>query len=421
MATNAAIAVGVMPGSNGGTVDLTVSGFGTVQAAVVFCSNANSTSNPQDFFFTSVGFWDGVNSVQHSYSQYSGHGGGTADSARYSSKALVINLSSVTGTCSAITDGIRITQGGTSTLPRYITAILINGVTDVHLAEQNLGTGTSPIDITAPGFKPSLVFFGSSGLGAAPASGTFSSMSFGVAHNNSSDTVTQGYICCNSDNGAATMDTMSIVSHSYIAAQLTNNAAVWQASVGSFDPSGFSITPSASASSDYLSYLAIELADPDDCWVDILDAATSTGDLSQSGIGFEPQVVGLACNMATSLDTVTSGATINLGAGDGTTQQCISGSDENGAGTSDTSNEADTSNILQILNDDGTQDGLASLSTLDSDGFTLNYSDAASSAKKILAFAIGDSTAGGGGPNVNINGSTVSWNGLTSYNWNGIA
>jgi hypothetical protein len=88
---------------------------------------------------------------------------------------------------------------------------------------------------------------------------------------------------------------------------------------------------------------------------------------------------------------------VSVGFGDGTTERCLAVFDEEAVGTSNAGSEADTSNILRILADDGTTDAVASLNSLDSDGFTLNYSDAAAAANKILAFAIGDSTAGGGG------------------------
>ena len=46
----------------------------------------------------------------------------------------------------------------------------------------------------------------------------------------------------------------------------------------------------------------------------------------------------------------------------------------------------------------GGADAVADLDSFDSDGWTLNYSDGSASARKMLAFAIGDSTAGGGAP-----------------------
>lgn len=423
MATKAAIVAGLLPTS--GTRDYTATGFGTVDAAIVIVSQANSTNNPTSSLEYSIGFWDGVNSVQHAYQSRAAHGVTTSETRRLQKTNIILNTNdnSLEATASAITNGLRLTVTGSTGVERYITLIFIGGVTDVHLDQLELGTGTSAIDVTAPGFKPGLVFFLSNGNSSANNGNydTIALSSFGVAHNNSSDTIVQGAILGRSDDFVSTANTFCYASHSIVAGQISaSGTPTWTAAISDFDASGFSITPSASTSSDVLSYLAIQLADPDDAWVDVIDAATSTGNSSQSGFGFSPDAVGLVGSLSTSLGTAASGRMICFGAGDASGEQCLTCCDEDAVTITDSSSLADTSNILNLRDQNDGVDAVASLGSLDSDGFTLNYSDAASAAFKILAFAIGDSTAGGG-PSVNINGSTVSWNGLTSYNWNGIA
>lgn len=396
MAKKAAVATGLLPTTASGTVDLTVTGFGTVDAAIVFVTNANSTSDPEAAYVASIGFWDGVNSVQHCVSSYSFNAQSpTTVCARYKDTDKILRVVSYTGTCSAVANGIRITVSATTSLARYVTAILIGGATDVHLAEQNMGTGTSPIDIEEPAFKPDMVFLTTAGLGSAGNQTLQEAIiSFGAAHNNSADVVSQGAIYNFSQNGQATTNTGSYATDSYCIGQYFNNSPSWQASIGSFDANGFSLTPTASASNDYVSYLAIKLADPDDGFVDLISAATSTGDDSTTGAGFTPDAIGLVSSTASAIDTAADGAVFSFGAADDTRQRSLCVADEDAQGTSDTQSDADTSNVFSLTFDTGAVDAVASLSSMDSDGFTLNYSDAAASAKKILAFAIGDSTGG---------------------------
>lgn len=399
MATKAAVVTGLLPTS--GTRNFTSTGFGTVDAAIVFISQANSTNNPTGPLDYSIGFWDGINSVQHAYTNRSDHAVTTTASRRIQKTSIILNTNAnnIEATASAITDGLQLSVTGSTGVERYITLIFIGGATDVHLAQLELGTGTSAIDVTAPGFKPSLVFFLSNGNSSANNGtyDTFALSSFGAAHNNSSDTITQGAILGRSDDAVSTSNTFCYASHSIVAGQISvTGTPTWTAAISDFDASGFSITPSASTSSDVLSYLAIQLADADDAWVDIIDAATSTGNSSQSGLGFSPDAVGLVGSLTSSLDSAASGRMICLGAGDASTEQSLICCDEDAVTTTDTSSRADTSNILNLRDQNDGVDAVASLGSLDSDGFTLSYSDAASSAWKILAFAIGDSTAGGG-------------------------
>lgn len=405
MATSAAIATGLLPITTSGTVSLTVSGFGTVDAAIIICSNANSSNNPQDNATICVGFWDGVNSVQHTLSAVSEDGlVSSTDTYRSHINNRIISIYSPTttqiltdATCAATTDGVILTVGeAKSGVQRYLTAILIKGVTDVHLGSVNLGTGTSAVDITAPAFKPDLVFLSTVGNTTATSGLAHWIFSLGAVHNNSSNVVTQAAVYGYSEDAVSTTDTGNYVTHSYCCGQFFNGSISWQASASDFDANGFSLTPTASAGSDEVSYLAIKLADPDDAWIDIIDMATSTGNDAHTGVGFQPDVVGLVFAGTTTLDSVATNNIFCFGAGDGTTQQCLAAHDQTSVTTTNTNSEADTAKILLSLFGGGTTNAEATLQSLDSDGFTLNYSDSSIDAKKILAFAIGDSTAGGG-------------------------
>lgn len=395
MATQATVVVGTLPTT--GTLDLTSSGFGTVQAAILIGSMASNTSNPSTGNPTyTIGFWDGVNSNQVCIRQILTDAAATTATSRviYNDRVLsFFNTRYIT--CSATTDGITLTVNGTLDYDFYVTAIFINGVTNVKAANLSIGNTVSAQDVTSVGFKADLLFAIASGSTVANGVLTQGQISFGAAHNNSSDVVSQGLMLVGSATSKASGDPYMQPVDGRIAGQIINASIDYDVTVSDFDTNGFTITTSSAAANDQIGYLAIELADPDDAWVDFIDAATSTGNSSQTGVGFEPDVVGLVGGLATDPSSVTTRMSFSFGASDGTTQRSIGVRDEDLADPTVSKAEADLSNILAIYDDDGTDLATASLSTMDSDGFTLNYS-LAGSAYKILAFAIGDSTAGGG-------------------------
>jgi hypothetical protein len=398
MAVKAAVAVGTLPTSNGSYTDFTVADFGTPDAAIIIVSNASSSSNPAANAVLSVGFWTA--SAQHVMSGTSLDAKTTSETFRRSlatDVVLVLGSTAITSTeCSAAstTNGLRITKdSGSSSLARYATVILLAGLTNEYVGSINLGTGTSAINVTDPGFRADLVF-----LCSISASGTSVGdhvyWSFGAAHIDAANNVSQAAAFVGSENGLADSNTYSQIRDDCAVGSLFQSAIDWRASIGAH-ASGFTITPSANSGSDLAYYLAIELPDPDDAFVDIVDSKTSTGDQAYTGTGFTPQLLILAQTYATALDTSINHGFLAIGAGGpATTERCLDYTDEDAQASSDSESEADLSNILRIKSGDGADDAIAALSSFDSDGWTLNYSDGSSSARKILAIAIGDSSTG---------------------------
>lgn len=289
---------------------------------------------------------------------------------------------------SSITDGIRITHtSGTTGVERYVTAFLINGISDAHIGAINLGTSTSANDITSVGFKPSLVFFANAGLGDEI--GTEQAhLSFGVAHNSSSDTVSQGLVLWHSQDNLSTSVINNYTSQSKIAAQVVAGTVYYTVSASDFDANGFSVTANASADSDLLDFMALKLPSADDAWVGLIQAATSTGASAITGVGFEPLGLGLVSADSVSLDTIEDVGGFSFALIDPAGIKCYSIAQTDASGATAATSEYSTS--LKLKFDDTSTDAVASLVSLDADGFTLNYSNAASSASRILAFAIGE-------------------------------
>ena len=409
MATSAVVVTGVIGASVSSTLDLEVSGFGEPTAAILFLSDANTTNNPQQHAAISVGFWTA--SAQRSVGGYSADSSADGRCSRQQKTGVVFSRPSTSvsgGTTTAVRffeataavapggNGIRLTVSySDSGISRYVTAILIKGTLNASVVDVNLGTGTSAIDVSSLGFRPDLLF----AIGAGGGSNSLLShaiTSIGFAHNDGT-TTTQGFVGVWSKDHVATTDTGAYVGASHIGGQVFNGTASWLASVSDFDANGFSITPSANAGSDVLYILALELADANDAYVGVVDSKTTTGTQAYTGTGFTPQVVGLLQTRCTATGTVARTNSLAIGATDGTRSRVVSARDQDAVTTSSSDSESADSVIL-IRNGDGTDDAAAAYSSFDSDGWTLNYSDGSANVRKMLAFAIGDSTAGGGAP-----------------------
>ena len=409
MATSGVVVTGVIGASVSSTLDLEVSGFGEPTAAILFLSDANTTNNPQQHAAISVGFWTA--SAQRSVGGYSADSSADGRCSRQQKTGVVFSRPSTSvsgGTTTAVRffeataavapggNGIRLTVSySDSGISRYVTAILIKGTLNASVVDVNLGTGTSAIDVSSLGFRPDLLF----AIGAGGGSNSLLShaiTSIGFAHNDGT-TTTQGFVGVWSKDNVATTDTGAYVGASHIGGQVFNGTASWLASVSDFDANGFSITPSANAGSDVLYILALELADANDAYVGVVDSKTTTGTQAYTGTGFTPQVVGLLQTRCTATGTVARTNSLAIGATDGTRSRVVSARDQDAVTTSSSDSESADSVIL-IRNGDGTDDAAAAYSSFDSDGWTLNYSDGSANVRKMLAFAIGDSTAGGGAP-----------------------
>lgn len=177
-------------------------------------------------------------------------------------------------------------------------------------------------------------------------------------------------------------------SQSKIAAQVVGGTVYYTVSASDFHSNGFSVTSSAPADGDLLDYLAIELSSADDAWVDIIAAATSVGNQITTGFAFTPLGLGLVSVNSVSLDTVEGVGGFSFALFDGTTSGCYTVSHTDGSTGAAASSEYSTSFKLKF--DDGSTDAVATLTSLADGEITMGYSNAASSASKILAFAIGE-------------------------------
>ena len=406
MAVTSAVVTGYLPTANSSYTDFVSSGFGTPDAAIVIPVCAPSGTNPYALAQAGIGFW--TSGGQAGCGASSDDAAGTSNTGEGISSSSCVALPTSTGNAwqilasgASITDGLRITKSaGTTSVARFCIVVLLKGLTNASVGQTNLPSSGTSTSITDPGFKPDMLF-----VGGTCQSGTSyeaqARISFGVARNNSADAVTQGCVAWGDSDGQSTAQIVnSEIRDDRVLQQAISDSDSVYASVSSFDATGFSLSYASNSFVRQYCYLAVELPDPDDGYVGIIDSKTSTGTQAHTGTGFTPVLLGLFGTTLTAVNTLATSApgSITIGAASSTSAQdsVIFGS-EDGVGTSNTYSRFDTSNLLNLRDHADAVDAVAALDSFDADGFTLNYSDGSSSARKILAFAIGDSTAGGGG------------------------
>jgi len=161
MVAKTAVVLGEFPTTVGGTVDITVPGFGTPQAAIVVVSGARSGTNPDTAYANlGVGFWTPSN--QRSVSAYHDGSTATTNGGRYVSLDQVMVGFPIDASATGITDGIRITNLELdTTAARYIQVTLIAGVANAHAGHQTFSEDVLSYDYTSAGFEADLAIFGS--------------------------------------------------------------------------------------------------------------------------------------------------------------------------------------------------------------------------------------------------------------------
>ena len=369
----------------GNTQDVTISGFGTPKAAIFFHTIAVVDGTIASVGRMGIGFTDGTNEAaidvvinDNATTSNTERGHRTDRVIAYTdANAEVVGFS----TNSFITDGIRLDIDNATGTARLITCILIggDGVSSAHVGtKDDLGTGTSAIDINTVGFEPDLVFMAGVGNAAAlPLHAAAAILSWGAAINDGSDT--QRVSMFGSQDGQATDQSNAYIGNDSITGQVYADALSWDAVIGGFDASGFSITPNASSVNDIVSYLCIEFLDTP--VISLFDMAWPTsGNYAETTPAFTPTfglistVIGPSAR--NTLDTA-SNFGFGISAFDASTISSDSASNTDGAGT--TVAKSVSASDLSVLGTDGTRKVQASSYAFDADGwdFTLTTNPAA--------------------------------------------
>jgi len=243
---------------------------------------------------------------------------------------------------------------------------------------QDLGTGTSAITVSGVGFEPEVVLT----AGVANNIDTNSAIALlisGVVHNGVSATEF-AYAWSDSDSASTSAAT----------AMMRNDTGYFKypydatkVSMGNFGADGFDVTPSASFSGHDLLYFALTTGGTKSWKVGTYSTPTSTGAQATTGVGFTPGFVLMGNTDIDTINSIKTDATagfVGVSAWDDTNQYSNSIASEDAVTTSNTQSLSDNQ-ALNLTTHDGTAENVATLTSLDADGWTLNFTTADASAR----------------------------------------
>lgn len=388
-----------------GTQDITVASFGTPKAALFICSVGVTNDTAAADLNLSIGAATGAsNEWCLSFSSEDGVGTSSSWATTDSDRCVRISTAGSSGATdgdaefnSWITDGVRIDWQTAPSAAWLLTVVLFGG-TDLSAHANNIALGNSvdnAVDVTDPGFEPTLVIAAVQGGVAIDAGAGSLYPAFGIIHNDVG--VTQRTAAFHMSNGGPSGSPEGRCTATYGIMQIDSSAGLdWGGEFGSFDASGFTVTTrNAGANNTALMYLALKLGGTEAGWVGTVDTPTNPGNAAESGPGFAPKFVFQIGTLMEALDTAYNSSplagTMGLGAFTSSAEYMTSGSNEDGAATLDTQSLS-TDTAIELPQDDGTTGLTAAFTSMDTDGWTLNYSAVLGNAKKFFALAIGEET-----------------------------
>ena len=256
----------------------------------------------------------------------------------------------------------------------------------VGVAQAKTSTGTQAY--TGVGFEPDCLLTGHISTSSDPSSSFIlggGRLGIGAAAAGGA-----GALYVGEDTGIATSDVVSYQKADRVFVQGNpSEAPSIEARLSSFDADGFTLdyVTQTSGSSIYFFYLALAGGG-----FDVLTDTqkTSTGTKATAGAGFPPNAALLmGTNRATSASEDRTLMKLSLGAADGTGEAATWTSGTDGANPADENMATLTTAALRHATNPSTTDAEATLSSFDSDGFTLSWGTADATAREFFALVVG--------------------------------
>ena len=243
------------------------------------------------------------------------------------------------------------------------------------------GASTGTLASTDPGFQPKALFVWM-GLNTATGAAADAQHSLGYAGSSTTERVA-GY---NSDDNLTVSDITTAIEADKIASLYTRGTTTQNVSaiLTSLDATGFTLNwTTLTTTSPLYNYLAIGGSDITNVKSGSFAANTSTGDQAVTGVGFVPDVVIFQVVNKTSDGAQNANSGYGFGCATGVGEEwSMSIGSTNGSGTMSNTHRFSSTKCI-VVHNSTTMDGLADFVSFDADGFTINWSDAPSSAWKI--------------------------------------
>lgn len=365
-----------------GTEDFTVSGFGTVKAAIfipTLCT-ANSTSVVD----ASIGWGvtDGTGNFAQAVSDEDAEADSNTNRAISSTKCLLALVGAGTLAYegdfdSFITDGIRIDiTTNNSGIAAFVTCVLIGGD---DVAEVGVGTYTNVNGgntFSGLGFSaaPSLVFIGNIASSATSGIAATAAFNLGVVDFNGNQAGSTWGV----NNGAATeranQETFAAGSAASSQGQSISDGTQWETFLDTPLAAGWDVNINlGSPGNDITVYLALRLTNSPGIQVFTDTMPTATGNFDYSAASFTPGFLFGVQTENTAFDTFASVGGLAILTADATNQFCNSMSVEDDATVMNT-NTISGATLFDSLNTGSTESYVATLTGFTSDGYDANFS-----------------------------------------------
>lgn len=381
----------------------TVSGMPGQPKAVIFCCNRRQSagfSNTVDCSI-SIGFSDGTNNhmvecrTEDNQTTVNKQSGGSRDD----SKCIRMRDASIgtilfNASCAMNSDGFTLTYNNNNAETTQIAYIaIIAGTADIKakVLAKNSPTVTGNNAQTGAGFAPKLCFFLMNGHQSSTGSGQVSAsnpggISFG-AFDGTNQWCSFGAIDgVTSSNSRAGQRTDEVIR----ACDTSSTTTRWVAAGVSLDSDGFTLNwTTVDTGSQKYGILCLGGADLN-VKVSATTVPTSTGSFSKTGVGFKPD--GLLCATWDRVASTSLQGNFHqmVGLSDGSNHACVTSFETSGSSASTCGVNYSTSQIIATLPSTPTATHLeCSLTSFDSDGFTMNEGTASGTAIQFLYVALG--------------------------------
>lgn len=386
--------------SDGPDQDFTVSGWsGTPKAAIFVATfNTNDDGGSDDHAAVSYGFTDGTS--QASVTVLDECWAGTSDNYRRWTSDEVIQIISNKATYGEanfkewISGGVRVTWGDLPGTAIEVTVYLFSG--DDLSAKvgsfTNNATEDGTVDVDC-GFEPDQVIFATEWQTTEDTAGDAWRLSLGVADNG--DSITQKSITTQAEDNVGTTENLAFLSTNRIATLINPavpnfNTTVELTAFGSNGAgTGFTGTTRDGTTQANICYLALKY-DNQSHWLGTFTSPLGTGNQSYTDPGFKPRFVFLLGSVLTTSDTIddTDQFSVMVGGFNESEEYCDSASSEDDQGTSDTQSVSNQVAIACPADSGGGWLNQASYVSMDSTGYTLNWTQTNISGCYFIALAI---------------------------------
>jgi len=392
----------------GQTQDVTKSGFGTPKGAIFICTRGVTNGTRVDHSALMMGFAGENSTLGKVVSEGAVDNVGTSNTRTHMEAGVIRIILGGSDTPLAdadfdsfITDGVRIKWVVPPTSDYLITIILFGGDIDTYEGcALSSGTSDVEVDITGLGFKPDVIFGNASDFNCNAVNLSGVTLSYGFC--SSQTGLAQGSInTVDRDNVSTTERSIELATNyiNDIGEVLNPSATATANEITDVHSDGFKITQRAFLANPNgvgTRYLAIGFrGQADVSTVEMTYKGQPTGTKAYTGAGFTPVFVMILCSNLAEYNTRTTASVASYhGIGAFT---AVSGEEYvNGAWSRDNRSTADTKCVadnkaLLVMNPFGSIDIEAVFSSMDSDGFTLNFTNTGPT-RLALALCIGDRT-----------------------------